>query len=55
LFLKGKGFIKLLPILTGIAAGYVLCIILGKINFTPVTDAAWFSIPWIDALERRLF
>jgi uracil permease len=53
--LKAKGFIKLLPILTGIAAGYVLCILLGKINFTPVTEAAWFSLPWIDALKDGSF
>jgi uracil permease len=53
--LKGKGFIKLLPILTGIAAGYILCIILGKINFNPVADAAWFSIPWVEAFKDGSF
>jgi uracil permease len=53
--LKGKGFIKLLPILTGIAAGYILCIIFGKINFNPVADAAWFSIPWIEAFNDGSF
>jgi uracil permease len=49
--LKGKGLIKLIPILSGIFAGYVLCIFLGKVNFSIVQNAAWFSIPWIDALE----
>jgi uracil permease len=49
--LKGKGLIKLIPILSGIFAGYVLCIFLGKVNFSIVQNAAWFSIPWIDALK----
>lgn len=47
-----KGFFKLVPILIGIAAGYVLCIILDLlkvsgsnplINLQPVRDASWFS------------
>lgn len=47
-----KGFFKLVPILIGIAAGYILCIILDLlkvsgsnplINLQPVKDAGWFS------------
>jgi len=53
--LKGKGLIKLIPILSGIFAGYLLCIFLGKVNYTAVQDAAWFSIPWIDALKDGSF
>ena len=49
--LKGKGIFSLIPIISGIFAGYVLSIFLGKVNYQPVFDAAWFSVPWIQALE----
>lgn len=46
-----KGFFKLVPILIGIAAGYLLCAILGwcgvfHMNYQPVVDAAWINIPY---------
>ncbi|MBR8534732.1 uracil-xanthine permease [Carboxylicivirga sediminis] len=40
-----KGLIKLIPIFLGIVAGYVLSLILGKVDFTPIKDAAWFALP----------
>lgn len=40
-----KGMMKLIPIMFGIAAGYILCLFLGLINFQPVIDAPWFSLP----------
>lgn len=43
--LKGKGFFKVVPFLIGIASGYILSCILGLVDFTPVLDAAFFSIP----------
>lgn len=49
--LKGKGIFGLIPILLGIMSGYLLTIILGKVNYQPIFDAAWFSIPWIQAME----
>ena len=44
------GFFKLVPILIGIAAGYVLCIILGAVGvfhmaYSAITSAAWINIP----------
>jgi len=41
----GKGMIRLLPILIGIAVGYVVAMVMGLVDFTPVTRAAWFSLP----------
>ena len=41
----GKGMIRLLPILIGIAAGYVLSMVMGLVDFAPVARAAWFSLP----------
>ncbi len=42
---RAKGFIKVIPFLIGIATGYVLAVILGLVDFTPVLEAKWFSIP----------
>lgn len=41
----GKGMIKLIPIFIGIGVGYLAAIIWGKVDFAPVSDAAWFSLP----------
>ena len=46
------GFFKLVPILIGIAAGYVLCIILGAVgvfhmDYSAITSAAWINIPFV--------
>lgn len=40
-----KGFLNNASILLGILAGYVLAIALGMVDFTPVKEAAWFSLP----------
>ena len=42
---KGKGFIKIIPFLIGIITGYILSIILGLVDFTPVMEASFFSMP----------
>ena len=43
--LKGKGVLKLLPILSGITAGYLVSLYLKLIDFAPVAAAPWFAIP----------
>lgn len=43
--LLGRGMFKLIPILCGIGAGYLVSIPFGLINMQPVIDAAWFAIP----------
>ena len=40
-----KGLIKLIPIFMGILVGYILALLLGKIDFTPIKEAEWFSLP----------
>lgn len=49
-----KGLMKLIPIMFGIAAGYILCLFLGLINFQPVIDAPWFSLPKLTTPEFNL-
>ncbi|MCT7940279.1 MULTISPECIES: uracil-xanthine permease family protein [Shewanella] len=40
-----KGLAKLMPILAGIIVGYGLSLLFGVVDFTPVHQAAWLSIP----------
>ncbi len=40
-----KGLLRVIPFLLAIAIGYVVSIPLGLVDFTPVQEAAWFSLP----------
>ena len=47
-----KGFFKLVPILIGLAAGYLFCVILHlfgvyKMDFSPIANASWLNIPFV--------
>jgi len=44
-YLQGKGFIGLLPVLLGAITGYVVSVPFGLVDFSPVTQSAWFRIP----------
>ena len=48
-----KGFIKLVPILIGIVAGYVLSLVLGIVDTTPVTSAPVFQFPKVSLPEFK--
>ena len=39
------GILKLIPILAGIAVGYLAALLMGAINFAPLAERAWFAIP----------
>ncbi|MBE5973288.1 MAG: uracil-xanthine permease [Paenibacillaceae bacterium] len=46
------GFFKLVPILIGIAAGYILCIVLGALgifhmDYSAISAASWINIPFV--------
>ncbi|QJT11204.1 uracil-xanthine permease family protein [Oceanidesulfovibrio marinus] len=49
--LLGKGLFRLVPILSGIVVGYVLSLIFGIVDFSPVAQAAWVSMPAFVAPE----
>ncbi|MEJ5309624.1 MAG: solute carrier family 23 protein [Anaerolineae bacterium] len=44
-YLQGKGLIGMLPILLGAIAGYIISLIFGIVDFSPVASAAWVRIP----------
>ncbi|SDJ63222.1 uracil-xanthine permease family protein [Billgrantia gudaonensis] len=41
----GRGLLRLVPIMGGIVTGYVLALLMGVVDFTPVHDSAWVSLP----------
>ena len=43
--LLAKGIIKLIPILVGIAVGYIVAFFMGMVSFDAVVSAPWFAIP----------
>lgn len=42
---KAKGFLRIIPFLIGIISGYIMAVILGIVDFTPVAEAKFFSVP----------
>ncbi|MFC4619739.1 uracil permease [Camelliibacillus cellulosilyticus] len=44
-----RGFFKIIPILIGIVAGYIIAAFAGLVDFTPVKEAAWIAAPTLYA------
>ncbi|MBY7702772.1 uracil-xanthine permease family protein [Vibrio harveyi] len=49
-----KGFLKLVPIVGGILAGYSVSLFYGVVDFTPVAQAAWLAMPNFTAPEFNI-
>ncbi|MBD0269416.1 MAG: uracil-xanthine permease [Cyanobacteria bacterium Co-bin8] len=43
--LLARGWLRLVPILVGIAVGYIAALPLGMVSFAPVAEAPWFALP----------
>jgi uracil permease len=41
----GRGLLRLIPIIGGIATGYGLALIMGVVDFSPIGEAAWLAMP----------
>jgi uracil permease len=41
----GRGMFKLLPVIVGVAVGYVVAICLGKVDFSGLLSASWLTLP----------
>jgi uracil permease len=41
----GKGMIKLIPVFVGIAVGYIVALVLGKVDYSAISDASWIMVP----------
>lgn len=40
-----RGVLRLLPVIIGVAAGYLLVLVFGRIDFSPVAAAPWLGLP----------
>ncbi|GGA87436.1 uracil permease [Ornithinibacillus halotolerans] len=40
-----RGFFKIIPILIGFVAGYIIAAFYGLVDFEPVKEAPWFQVP----------
>ncbi|MBB6063434.1 uracil permease [Thermosipho japonicus] len=40
-----KGFFNLIPVLIGVSVGYLVAIITGNVDFSPIINSGWVSIP----------
>ncbi|SCZ78268.1 uracil-xanthine permease family protein [Acidaminobacter hydrogenoformans] len=40
-----KGFLRVIPVIIGLIGGYVFAVILGRVDFTPIQEAAIFGVP----------
>jgi uracil permease len=40
-----KGFMRIIPILTGILIGYLIAVFMGIVNWDLISKAPWFSLP----------
>ena len=50
----GRGMLRLVPILCGIAAGYCASLFVGIVDFTPILNAPWFALPHFTAPVFKL-
>lgn len=48
----GKRLLSLIPILMGIIVGYIVSAIMGVIDISPILNAKWFVIPWVEAIKN---
>ncbi|HZW67110.1 MAG TPA: uracil permease [Pseudogracilibacillus sp.] len=46
-----RGFLKIIPILLGIIAGYIIALFSGFVDFSPVAEASWLSAPQFYAMK----
>jgi uracil permease len=40
-----RGFLKIIPVIIGLAVGYVVAAILGRVDYSAITEAAWLGVP----------
>lgn len=41
----GRGFIQIVPVIIGLIVGYIVALVTGHVDFTPVKQAAWVGLP----------
>lgn len=41
----GKGFLKVVPVIIGLITSYLVAVMLGRVDFSPIANAGYFGIP----------
>ena len=41
----GKGFIQIIPVVTGLIFGYIVAIVTNNVDFAPIIEANWLGLP----------
>lgn len=52
--IRAKKLLKLVPILVGVAVGYAASVLVGIVDFSKVSEAAWLSVPEFGRPEFNL-
>lgn len=52
--IRAQGLLKLVPILVGVAVGYIVSLFVGIVDFSKVSDAAWIALPNFGTPEFNL-
>lgn len=52
--IRARGLLKLVPILVGVAVGYVVSIFFGLVDFSKVANAPWLAVPEFGTPEFNL-
>jgi len=40
-----KGFLKVIPVILGLIGGYIVAVVFGQVDFTPIAEAKWIGLP----------
>lgn len=51
----GNKFLSLIPVLVSILFGYIVALCFGVVDFSPIANASWFQIPWVEAMKTGAF
>lgn len=52
--IRARGLLKLVPILIGVAVGYIASLFVGIVDFTKLSEAAWIAMPEFGTPEFNL-
>jgi uracil permease len=52
--IRAQGLLKLVPILIGVAVGYIASLFVGIVDFSKVSNAAWIALPEFGSPEFNL-
>lgn len=49
-----RGFLQIIPVIIGLITTYLIAVVLGKVDFTPVQEAGWVGMPGFSLAKFNL-